>query len=141
VRSWWTAGWLLAGILGGLVGTNAATAQEPGLMLELNRVEQQGDACRFDWRLTNRSDARIDDLAVEFVLFGTDGVNIARMPVPFGAVAANKSTLRSFVLRPFECARVGEALANEVTRCVAEPAFDCVAALTVSSRTAIALSR
>ena len=116
-----------------------ATAQS--LRLELNRVDQQGEACRFDWRITNGSAANIEELTVEFVLFDRQGVNIARMPVPFGALLPDKSYLRSFVLRPFECAPVGELLVNDVTSCVAAGDIDCLAAMDVSSRAGIALTR
>jgi len=124
-----------------VVLTSGANAQEGTLSLELNRVEQQDDACRFDWRLTNGSSVSIRDLGVEFVLFDKTGVNIARMPVPFGALLPNKAYLRSFMLRPFECDTVGEALVNEVTACEADGSFDCLAAISVSSRSAVTLSR
>jgi len=68
-------------------------------------------------------------------------VNIARMAVPFGKLAAGKSVLRSFQLRPFDCGLVGEALVNDVTTCVADPALDCVSAIAVSSKDPIPLTR
>lgn len=132
---------LASGLLAGFVWIGAAQAQEATLMIELNRVDQQSEACRFDWRITNRTTSRIDDLTAEVVLFDKAGVNIARMAVPFGKLAASKSVLRSFQLRPFDCGLVGEALANDVTTCVADPALDCVSAIAVSSKDPIPLTR
>lgn len=123
------------------LGTPVHQATAQSLSLELNRVDQQGEACRFDWRISNASSSNIEDLTVEFVLFDREGVNIARMPVPFGSLLPNKTYLRSFVLRPFECAPVGELLVNEVTSCVAEDALDCLAAIGVSSRAEVKLTR
>lgn len=136
-------GLIMLGVAVGLfVGlSGAAYAQDQKLSVELNRVDQQGEACRFDWRVTNRTESGIDDLAADIVLFDQAGVNIARMVVPFGALAREKSVLRSFQLRPFECARVGEALLNGVAQCVADPPLDCLAAIAVSSRASIPLSR
>ena len=118
-----------------------AQAQEKSLLLELNRMEQQAEACRFDWRVSNRSPSRIQDFAADFVFFDKDGVNIARMSIPFGTLAREKSVLRSFQLSPFDCALVGEVLFNEVAACTAEPALDCVSAVAVSSRAAVPLTR
>lgn len=117
------------------------SAWAQSLDLELNRVDQQAEACRFDWRITNASPTNIEDLTVEFILFDRQGVNVARMAVPFGGLLPNKSYLRSFILRPFECASVGEALVNDVTSCVADGGLDCLAAIAVSSRADVKLSR
>jgi hypothetical protein len=124
-----------------LVFWNAASAQSPPLSIELNRVDQQGQACRFDWRVTNRSASHIGAITAEFVLFDKAGVNVARMAIPFGALPVDKSVLRSFQLRPFDCTQVGEALLNAVLECVAEPTLDCVAAIGVSSKDPIQLTR
>ncbi len=132
---------LVLAFAGAMLFAEASQAQEGGLSLELNRVEQQGEACRFDWRISNRSTVNVRDLTVEFILFDKAGVNIARMPVPFGGLLPNKSYLRSFVLRPFDCDPVGEALVNEVTTCDADGSFDCTAVIAVSSRAAVKLSR
>jgi len=130
-----TAGFALA-VLG-----SPAQAQESSLSLELNRMDQQGEACRFDWRVTNRSPSSIQDFAADFVLFDKQGVNIARMSIPFGWLAREKSVLRSFQLSPFDCALVGEVLFNEVAACTADPELDCVAVIGVSSRATVPLTR
>ena len=118
-----------------------AQAQEGSLSLELNRMDQQAEACRFDWRISNRSPSLIQDFTADFVLFDKEGVNIARMSIPFGALAREKSVLRSFQLTPFDCALVGEVLFNEVAACTADPELDCVAVIGVSSRATVPLTR
>ena len=131
----------LAAVFALAVLGSSAQAEEKSLSLELNRMDQQGEACRFDWRVTNRSPSSIQDFAADFVLFGKEGVNIARMSIPFGALAREKSVLRSFQLSPFDCDLVGEVLFNEVVACQAEPELDCIAAIGVSSRATVPLTR
>lgn len=139
VRNAWFAVCVAAFVAVFLPGS--AGAQDQSLKLELNRVEQQGEACRLDWRLTNESAANIRDLTIEFVLFDKGGVNIGRFSVPFGALLAHKSTLRSFGLRPLDCSPIGEVLVNEVTSCEADNGLNCLAAIAVSSRSEVRLTR
>ncbi len=68
-------------------------------------------------------------------------MNIARMAVPFGKLLAEKSMLLSYQLEPFDCTSVGEVLFNDIAVCAAEPALDCVAAVSVSSRAPIPFNR
>ena len=135
---------IMLGLTAALLLTNfghLAHAQEKSLLLELNRMEQQVEACRFDWRVSNQSSSRIQDLTADFVLFDKEGVNIARMSIPFGTLAREKSVLRSFQLSPFVCTTAGEVLFNDVAACTADPVMDCVAAVRVSSRAAVRLTR
>jgi hypothetical protein len=43
----------LVGLAMAVTWISASNAQDKKLLIELNRIDQQAEACRFDWRITN----------------------------------------------------------------------------------------
>ncbi len=135
--------WLAVLGLGVLLALPAATAgaQSKALSIELNRLEQDGEGCRFDLVIANRLEVAFSSFSADLVFFGHDGVIITRASTHFGRLRPLKTHLRSFVLSPFDCASVARVLLNDIIECGHDQgeAFDCLDAVEVSHRGAVAL--
>lgn len=120
-----------------VVGTAATVdAQAEALTIELNRLVQDGEGCRFDLIIENALDIGFARFSADLVFFDHSGVVSARAAAHFGRLRPNKTHLRSFVLSSLNCADVGRVLLNEVTACqhTAETEFDCMDAIEVRHR-------
>lgn len=112
------------------------------IVIELNNVAQHGAACRLSLLFANNLGKAIDQLALELVLFGSDGRVVALLATNAGAFPAGKSRLKQFDLRDRSCDSIGRILLNDVTECEGDgltPA-SCTAAARPSSRVDIPLS-
>lgn len=117
-----------------------ATAQDddgPTLGVELNKLEQTGAACRSYMVLSNRTDATLDQLSLDLVVFDTDGVIDRRLAVELGPVQAGRTRVKVFDMADLDCDRVARVLLNDVLTCNPDDMGDattCDAALRVSGR-------
>ncbi len=111
------------------------------LSIELNRLEQVAEGCRFDLVIENASEVAFARLSTEFVMFDRGGVISARATTHFGRLRPNKTHVRSFVFPAIDCADVGRVLLSEVVACEhAGPSdLDCMDAIEVSHRGGVAL--
>ncbi len=135
--------WLAVLGLGLLLALAAATAgaQSTALSIELNRLEQDGEGCRFDLVIANRLEVAFSSFSADLVFFDHDGVITTRASTHFGRLRPLKTHLRSFVLSPFDCGNVARVLLNDIIQCGHDQgeAFDCLDAVEVSHRGAVAL--
>lgn len=130
-----------AAVLGLLAGP--AYAQEPGspLLVELNKLEPQPQACRAYLLFQNRGDTAYTSLKLDLVLFDTGGVIARRLLVEGAPIAAEKTVIKQFDLADLPCDGIGRVLLNDVTACEAAngPRDDCVGTIEVASRAPAAL--
>ncbi|ASP34287.1 hypothetical protein [Labrenzia sp. VG12] len=132
----------LALIASGLTSAALADPAPEGLVLELNKTEDTGSACRLSFVLRNATGADLEGAAYELVLFSQDGIINQMSVFDFGALPAEKTVVRQFELQTVACAEAGRLLINGPSGCTeTAPAGHCRAPLSLSSRTSLALTQ
>lgn len=120
----------------GLSSHASAQSQEPILDLELNRVQQVGEACQFTMVVRNRSQVDFSTLVTDFVFFDQNGVITNRRSFDLGRIRPNKTKVLGFALKEVDCLSISQVLLNEVPECQQTTAeqIDCTAITRVSYR-------
>lgn len=123
-----------------LAGSEAAAQ---GLDLELNKLSEIDGHCAASLLLTSRMGATLDQVRFDLFVMGKDGVIARRLFLDTGPMRDGKTTVATFAVLDRPCAQVGRLLVNDVPVCKTEAGedADCVAALNVSSRAGIELSK
>jgi hypothetical protein len=122
-----------------LAAAFAAAAQPSAapLRLELNRLEvREGAGCRV-WMVLNNGGAAVEQLRLDLVLFGKDGVVARRVAVDVGPLPAGRTQARIFDLAGQGCDGVGTVLLNDVLVCDGTEAAArsaCIERATLASR-------
>ncbi|MBW3097712.1 hypothetical protein [Pseudohoeflea coraliihabitans] len=110
--------------LSALLSAPSANAQEgpahAGLSLELNRLEQNGPACRATFVATNGFDENLKETAFEVVTFDRRGLIDLMTVIDFGALPEGKTMVRRFDLPQTVCGEMSRILVNSVSRCAGE---------------------
>lgn len=135
--------------LGLAVTPAGAASPEPSLErpadklgIELNKLEPSGAACRVNFVVRNATAAAYDELRLDLVVFGRDGVIARRLATNLAPLPAGKTSVKLFDLPDTDCASVGSVLLNDVLSCAGTGApEDCLSAVSVSSRAAIPFDR
>jgi hypothetical protein len=128
---------MAVGLACGPAAAQEETDNASTLGVELNKLEQTGTACRSYMVLSNRTDATLDQLSLDLVVFDTDGVIDRRLAVELGPVQAGRTRVKVFDMADLDCGRVARVLLNDVLTCIPErvdEATTCDAALRLSGR-------
>lgn len=114
-----------------------------GLHLELNRLEQNGAACRATLLVRNGYDASLDETAFELVMFDQAGLISLMTVFDFGLLPAGKTLVRRFDLAQTDCSALTRMLVNGVSRCAGEGVdlARCQTDLTTANRAGIDFGR
>ena len=144
MRSSWSSRIVgLAGALSLLASPAWAAAPLP---LELNKLEPIPGAqpgCRAYVVAQNPDADPLEQLRLDLVLFGTDGVIARRIALDVGPLGAGKTAVRLFDLAALPCDQIGRMLVNDVLVCRGgKPAADlnldgCLDRLAVTSRASV----
>ena len=94
-----------------------AVAGADGVRLELNRLEDQANACRAYFVVRNGTDAAFDSLRVDLVIFDGDGIVTRRLALETAPLPPGKTSLKVFDLSGIGCNAVGRMLVNDVLSC------------------------
>jgi hypothetical protein len=95
----------------------AESAQGKTVTLELNALEQAGEACRLSFLIQSGHDSAISKAVYEAVLFDTEG-RVDRMTLfDFGALPAARPRVRQFVVPGLACSGLGRLLINGADTC------------------------
>ena len=110
-----------------------ASAQEGGVTLDLNRLDDSGGACRLTFVADNAL-APLSSMVVETVLFDRAGRVAALMLFDFGALPMERRRVRQFDVAGIACADVAQVLVNGVSAWSGDTvdATACAAALVVT---------
>lgn len=132
---------LLLGCLTLLGGTPARSA-DPGLELELNKIEQSAGGCQLTFKSTNRFATKIESFNLEVYLLDARGVALQSVQFSFGAIASGKARFAKFDLKDRQCGEIGGIFVNEFKSCKgeAEMAQQCRDTLSLKNLTAIVFS-
>ena len=121
--------------------TPTAAAEQGGLIIELNKVEELGGACVASFVFQNKLGAGLDSFNVELILFDKDGVIVRRLVTAIASMPNGKTRVAVLRLHDGPCTGLSRALVNDILSCRAEGngELDCLAGLSVMSRSAIDL--
>ncbi len=136
------AGLLLFSGLGSAFAEDTGGSGDRTVVLELNKTEDAGEACRLSFVMENATGQPLSAAAYELVLFTADGVINQMSVFDFGALPVGKTVVRQFELPAVNCAEAGQLLINGPAGCTENAASPhCSAPLTLNSRTGISLTR
>ena len=133
---------LFLGFLPLLAGVQPARSAEPGLELELNKIEQAEGGCRLTFKSTNRFATKLNSFSVEVYLLDSKGVALQSVQFSFGAIASGKARFAKFDLKDRQCGEIGGIFVNEFKSCQGETemAQQCRDTLSLNNLTAIKFS-
>ncbi|WP_422372142.1 hypothetical protein [Hoeflea sp.] len=126
-----------AGFLSSGQGAAAQDPQPDRIGIELNRLEQNGEACRLTFVVSNELGSDLSGSGFEMVIFDGNGLVRLMTVFDFGALPAGKTVVKRFELPDTGCGSVSRILVNSAARC-SGPGIDpsrCSQALTTSNRT------
>ena len=135
----------------GAVWTCAAYAQAPAqapsnetpppgrarsIEIELNKLEQQGNACRAYFVIVNRSETEFSDIQLDVFLFDKEGIVTRRAALSTRQLQPGKTNIRLFDLAETQCDGIGRLVLNEVLACknVVGASANCQGMLALTSR-------
>ncbi len=117
-----------------------AAAAGPGLEIELNKAEDGDGSCVASLVVRNDMGHTLDRFSMDLYVFDGDGVIARQVLLDLAPLRGAKTTVARFNLIAGPCAEVSRILVNDIPSCRGEDsgeALDCLAALTVSSRSSI----
>jgi hypothetical protein len=116
-----------------VVAAHAAAAAQGTFLVELNNTEPADNRCRLNFVIENKSDAAVDSMKLDLVVFGPDGGIQRRLLTEMGPVRPLKTIVRTFLI-DVGCAQIGSVLMNEVNACAPGNPNSCLDELALSSR-------
>lgn len=119
----------------------AGAADKAGVLLEPNKLEPNGKACRAYIVRTNATKTDFGSLKLDLVMFDADGVVARRVAMQGAPLVSGKTSLKVFDIDGVACDRIGRVLLNDVMDCGDSSGSreDCIGQIRTSSRTAAPL--
>jgi hypothetical protein len=113
-----------------------ARAEVGGLKIELNKLEQQDNACRAYLVFNNATDQDFQNLTLDLYIFGNDGTIAKRLAVNGAPLPPGKTRVALFDIRDMSCDAMNHILISDVIRCEdgSGSRDDCVSLIEASSR-------
>jgi hypothetical protein len=110
-----------------------AFAAEDKILLDLNTVDSSENRCRLTFLIENKSEAAIETLKLDLVLFGTDGGIMRRIITEMAPLRPMKTMVRSFLVDA-ECHQISAILVNDIKACAPGNPDACLDRLDLSTR-------
>ena len=108
-----------------------------GLMIELNKVEDNEGTCLASLVVQNGLGHTLDRFSMDLYVFDRDGVIARQVLLDLAPLRGDKTTVARFSLIKRPCAEVSRILVNDIPSCRSEgtgETLDCLDGLSVSSR-------
>ncbi|MEM9148676.1 MAG: Tat pathway signal sequence domain protein [Pseudomonadota bacterium] len=99
------------------IGALEARAQEAGLSIELNRLDTQAEACQAFLVMENGTEIAFEELVLDLVMFGDDGIIARRLAVDIAPLRAGRISVKVFAVEGTACEAIGRVLLNDVLSC------------------------
>lgn len=124
----------VAGIAG--IAMSPAQAQEAGIGIELNKLEEQQNACRVYMLFENPGQTEFSEFQLDLVLFDTNGVIARRLSLDAAPLRAEKSSVKLFDIDGLACPKIGRILLNDMLACAdaSGKRTDCLKLIKPASR-------
>ncbi len=121
--------------------TPPATAEQGGLIIELNKVEDLDGGCQAWPVFQNKLGAALDRFNLDLFKFDKDGVIVGRLLIEILPMRNGRTRVTVYRLHDGPCSGLSRVLVNDILECRAEGngELDCLAGLSVMSRSAIDL--
>ncbi|MGE0213358.1 MAG: hypothetical protein AB7S41_16835 [Parvibaculaceae bacterium] len=134
------AGLALVVMAAGFAG-HAGAQDARKISVELNSAQSEGEGCRISFVFQNGLEARIEELAVEVVLFDDKNKVSEFLLMKTGPLPPGKVRVRQFELKARPCAAISRLLVNDVKECKGEALSPnvCLEALSPKSTASIRL--
>ena len=116
--AWFKSLWFIVPIVaaGILNDARAASAVEPATInMELNSLTRSQNDCTVNFIMRNSFENPVEALALEVVLFNTDGRIASILKLKVGALPAGKTKVKQFRFK--SCADIARILINDVSEC------------------------
>lgn len=108
----------------------------PGVGLELNRVEDAGQACRIYLVVDNQTDSNFASFLVDLVVFDAEGIVQRRIAFENAPLPSKRTRVKQFDLERLTCAQVTRIHFNDVAECRDQSGKrDCAGLVQLSNRT------
>jgi hypothetical protein len=88
-----------------------------GIVVELNKLEPAGPACRGYFIVTNGTPDGVKDLRLAVYLFDKNGIVIRSVALTFSDIRADRSKVVLFDIPDTACGDVGRLAVNDVLSC------------------------
>lgn len=95
----------------------ASEAPTDGVRIELNKLEQQGEACRAYLLFENEQGGEYPVYRLDLVLFDDQGRIDRRIAVDASPLRAGKSVVKLFDLTGLQCDGISKILLNDIAPC------------------------
>src|SRR4051812_13255690 len=102
-----------------------ASAADENVRVELNTTEGGENRCRMNFVVENKSDAAIETMKLDIVVFGTDGGIMRRVIADMGPARPMKTVVKAYLVDA-ECRAISALLVNEVIACAPGNAIACL---------------
>lgn len=123
--------------------SGAQTAPDAAISLELNGLEQNGEACRVTFVIRNGLGDDLDKAAFEFAIFDAKGVVQRLAVLDFKELPSGKTKVVRFELASTPCPSLSRILVNSVPACTGGAATpdSCLTALQTSTRAEVVFGK
>ncbi len=116
-------------------------AEEAGLYMEINKLEQRDDLCVAYVRFSNKSETEFSEFKSELFAFNKEDVITAHFLADFQQVMANKTVVKLVPMKDTVCSEVGSVLLNRMTACKSgdQEVTDCLRKLNTGAKGSVKL--
>lgn len=111
------AGGVLAlGVTAGMA-TGVAAQDNPGIAIELNKLEPIEGSCRAYFVVRPEGSTEYNEFKMELLVFDTGGIIQKWLAIDAAPLRAGKTSVKLFDVSGVNCEQIGSILLNDVTAC------------------------
>lgn len=110
-------------------------ASAPGITIELNKLEQTGNACRSYFVVNNSAAVPLKELRLAVYLFDRTGVILRLVALTFSDVRASRSKVVMFDIPEVPCNNLSRLVVNDITACASASGAPLPACSSIATRT------
>lgn len=120
----------------GLGGATMGLAQDTGLTVELNKLENVEGGCQTFFLFRNDTGQTFEGFEMSLAILTADGVIDRLLTIDAAPIPSNRTTLKLFEIPEMQCNRIGEILLHDIGSCRPQNGeeMDCFSILNLTSR-------
>lgn len=119
-----------------IAGAGMAVAQDTGLTVELNKLENVENGCQTFFLFRNDTAQNFTGFEMSLAILTPDGIIDRLLTIDAAPLPANRTTLKLFEIPDTQCETIGEILLHDIGSCQPQNGeeMDCFSILTLNSR-------
>ncbi|MCH9809257.1 MAG: hypothetical protein K0U74_16145 [Alphaproteobacteria bacterium] len=117
--------------------TAMAQSEQGQISVELNKLENVDQGCRYYIVVNNQTDTEFQTLQLELVMFKTDNIIDQRIALDLAPMRKQKRMVKLFTMESIKCEDIGSILVNDALECRGNGGTtvdNCLGKLAISSR-------